>query len=91
MSLEQIDLLERDEKKDIFRLLGVLDERQRIAFLHWACGKAGEGRKHRPCVANTLGTQRDVWGDLMGLSFSFDLDLQIALAELIQRVRAIGR
>lgn len=91
MALEQIGLLERDEKRDLFVLLKRLDPRERLDYLAWACREAGRNRPDKVTVTSSTGTERDVWGDLMSLTFAYDLDPRAALAELVRRVRRLGR
>lgn len=91
MTLEAIDLLERDERRDLFRLLDRIDARQRLEFLHWCCREASKNRPLGVQVTRQTGTARDVWGDVMLLAYAHDFDLRVALTELVRRIRKLGR
>ena len=81
--------LDRDERKELYILLGRLDKRQRLKFLNWACSRVSRGHLHTK-VTSSSGESLDVWGDLINLAGVHGLDLREATNKLAEIVRRKG-
>jgi hypothetical protein len=74
----QAATLELDDRREIWRMLARLDERQRIRFLWWCC------RQVNAYVISSTGTVMEVYYDIMDLNIAFKLNLSRVAEQLVQ-------
>lgn len=78
--------IERNERRELWRMLDRLDPRRRVAFVRWCCRQASWGVVETRVTTHT-GTTSECYHDIMLLAFQHGLDLELVACELTNRVR----
>lgn len=76
---------DRDERKELYLLLGRLDRRERLQFLAWCCQQVKGPLGVQ--VTSSSGETKDVWGDLVSLAGVYGFSLRTALEKLADVIR----
>lgn len=83
-----VDKLEKDDRREIWRLLEKLDQFQRIRFIQHCCGTIkGKGNVG---VTSHSGTVGEAYRDLMMLSVVLGADLHAMALDLVKVVRKVA-
>ncbi len=79
-------LPEFDERREIWRLLGHLEPRQRVAWLQWCCRQVSAPAA-TTYVEKSDGSRPDVFNDVLSLFWGSALSMREAGEKLVEMVR----
>jgi hypothetical protein len=75
----------KDDRKELYYLLGKVSPAHRLSFLAWCCAQC-QGVLRPKVSVNSTGSDLEVFFDLWALSLHYGLCLDRAAAELERRV-----
>jgi hypothetical protein len=79
--------LDAADRKEIWEMLDRLSPFQRVDFLQWCCRQVVG--VHRVQVTSHSGTTNESLMDMYMLELQYKLDLAVAVAELVRRIRRV--